>query len=106
VDNKLFLRPGELYWLFNSIPSLAHRLRFAEGLTRSAKAMTCAKVASVAAGAMEGGKGQVVEAMLTTGRLQDRENAHLIREQLSEVEWVAVLSCMCSELGIFISIGF
>jgi hypothetical protein len=87
LDN---LRPDELYWLFHSVPSLADQLRFAEGLTRSAKAMTCAKVASVAAGAMEGGKGQVVRMMLRTGRLQDVENAHLIREQLSEVEWVAV----------------
>jgi hypothetical protein len=87
LDN---LRPDELYWLFHSVPSLADQLRFAEGLTRSAKAMTCAQVASVAAGAMEGGKGQVVDAMLRTGRLQDRENAHLIKEQLSEVEWMAV----------------
>jgi hypothetical protein len=88
VDN---LRPNELYWLLHAIPTLADQLRFAEGLARNAKAMTCAKVASVAAGAVEGGQGgQVVEAMLRTGRLQDRENAHLIREQLSDVECVAV----------------
>jgi hypothetical protein len=28
--------------------------------------------------------------MLRTGRLQDKKNAHLIQDQLSEVEWLAV----------------
>jgi hypothetical protein len=83
------LRSDELYWLLHAIPTLADQLRFAEGLARNAKAMTCAQVASVAAG-VKAEKAQVVEVMLKTGRLQDRENAHLIREQLSEVEWLAV----------------
>jgi hypothetical protein len=83
------LRSDELYWLLHAIPTLADQLRFAEGLARNARAMTCAQVASVAAG-VEGGKGQVVRMMLRTGRLQDVENAHLIREQLTDVEWLAV----------------
>jgi hypothetical protein len=87
VDN---LRPDELYWLLTAIPFLADQLRFAEGLARNAKAMTCSKVASIAAGAVEGGKGQVTAVMLATGRLQDRENAHLIQEQLSEADWLFV----------------
>jgi hypothetical protein len=87
VDN---LRPDELYWLLTAIPYLADQLRFAEGLARNAKAMTCSKVASIAAGAVEGGKGQVTAVMLATGRLQDRGNAHLIQEQLSEADWLFV----------------
>jgi hypothetical protein len=78
-----------LYCLFNSIPSLTHRLPFAEVLARNAK------VAGVAAGAVEGGKREVVEVMLRTGRLQDRENAHLIREHLSDAECVAVERYLC-----------
>jgi hypothetical protein len=59
-------------------------------LERNTKCVTCAKVASIAAGAVEGGKGQVVEVMLRTGRLLDRENARFIREHLSHAECVAV----------------
>jgi hypothetical protein len=40
-------------------------------------------------------KAQVVEVMLRTGRLQDRENARLIREHLSDAECVAVERCLC-----------
>jgi hypothetical protein len=81
------LQPDELYTLFNSIPLVATQVRFAATLTRSLTSMTCAKVASITAGATEAGRGQVVQAMLRTGRLADRENAHLIKDQLSPAAW-------------------
>jgi hypothetical protein len=80
----------ELHRQFSSIPSMAGQLRHAEVAARRLKCLTCAQVASAAAGTMDGGKGQVVRAMLQTAPLVDRENAHLIREQLSPAAWAGV----------------
>jgi hypothetical protein len=84
------LQLEELYCLMSSVPLMAAQLRFAQALARGLTSLTCAKVASIAAGTMEGGKGQVVQAMLRTGRLRDRENVRLIRAQLSPAAWAGV----------------
>jgi hypothetical protein len=89
------LQLEELYCLMSSVPLMAAQLRFAQALARGLTNLTCAKVARIAAGTMEGGKGQVVQAMLRTGRLRDRENVRLIRAQLSPAAWAGVERYLC-----------
>jgi hypothetical protein len=84
------LYPEQFYFLFKAVDDGFDQQRIADIMAQQMTTVTCEKVARAAAGSKDMCKREVVEKLLAAGQIMDKENAHLIKAEVTVFQYMTI----------------